>query len=1227
MIRRSAPVRLVPDACTMLIVLVVLCAAGGACAQPAPVLGPLPAALAVERGRSAELVLTGNHLSAINSIALYDARGLQVELAKPAGKQDGKQIHLKISAAGDAVPGEREMRLIGPTGVCKPVRIYVSQYPVVTTGESAGESAGEARRRINLPATLVGRIMAGGNADRYEFDASRGERLIFAVQAARIGSPLEPVVVIGGPDGREARLKIEHHGGDPVLIFDPPADGRYALELRDLQYRGGDRFAYRINAGHIPYLEGVMPSSGRPGASIDIKPIGYNLEEAGPIKVDLTSAAPGRIEVRAATPDGTSNAVPFEVTELPQAIESEPNHNARQASAIAVPTEISAHLDKAGDEDFFRFRLPYRQAISLEVLAGRYGSPVTPLLQLRNAKGDVIESNDGVPDADARIVRQLEAGEYITSVRDLTYAGGPGYWYRLKVEPALRVPQDFAARYLPAALRLHRGGNVAVWCEVRRLNGFHGDVTIVPEGLPAGVTATPVKMDENASGWFTLAAASDAALGTTPIQLRANAMIGTVPVTHYAEPESDGRVVGAGYLTVLDAAPFKVEALAALAPAQLEQMSREIRALSTSLDAPNPKFDAALAAWEAKLSKRPAWTVLNPFALTSSRGTTLARQPDGSVLATGVAAAQDQYTIDAHTDVTGITAIRLEALADPRLPAHGPGTAPNGNFVLSEFKLLMRHGERAAQRVALHHASADFSQAQFPVAAAIDNNPATGWAIDPQQGRNHVAVFRTQSPIASGDDATLTFILDHQSIFAQHNIGRFRISVTNADASALETEKQVPSNILAIVATPRSLRTSNENAELAEYFRTIDPETAAQRSRLAALQSFAAPYAQMQRLSAMLRDRQNPAALEAEQARWEKAMNDGAGWSVLDMGGATSSGGARLERQADGSIFVAGAAPPSDSYELTATTPLKTITALRLELIPDSRLPANGPGRAADGTFILSHIRVTASPRAAVHTPGPATMPAGQAIEFASASASAEAQGFAIAEVIRDSAKQGWSTDAGRPAEATFYPARAIVDQHGGAVLKIRLDQLSGQPQHTIGRFRIWVTGNPQPDAAARPPENVAAILTAPADRRTPEQKRALAVYFRSIAPSLQPVRQQLADLQAMVPAMPPKVQRNRAGAIPVPIQRSGGFNGEVKVTLEGFVKGRDGDNAPPIARQLTVKPLTIGPGQQFGTLTFDADRVGEAAGTRLVVLKAESKVGDETVVDYSPAFPLTIEK
>jgi len=1192
--------------------------AGGVGAQPAPTFSGVPP-IALKQGQSIELTLNGKDLDSLASAAVADPRGLTITLDKPQ-KPNAGEVRLKIAAAPDAALGDREMRLIGPAGVTRPLRVFVSQYHVVVENEPNNQPA-EAQA-VQLPATLVGRIKGAGSIDQFRFLSTKGQKLIFDVHSSRIRSPLAPVVTIHSIAGREMRTHVEHHGGDPLVVFEAPEDGQYLLRLRDLQYRGGGDYDYRIEAGQIPYLEGVLPSSGQPGKVIEARAIGHNLEWGERITIDLSAAPPGQIEVRTRTPLGYSNAVPFEVTELPQAVESEPNDKPQTANPIALPVEVSAHLDRPADEDFFKFHLAYRQAVSLEVLAGRYGSPVVPLLQLRNAKGDVIESDDGTDDADARIARELDPGDYLVSVRDLTYAGGPGYWYRLKVEPATSVPQDFAVRFLPDAPRLHRGGNVAMWCEVKRLNGFKGEVTVMPEGLPAGVSAMPVALGEDSSGWFTLAATPDAALGTVPIRLRANATIGAVPISHLAEPEIDRRTVAETYLTILDAAPFSVEAVATMPPQRIEQMNSEIRALAEKLSTADLKFDAALAQWEKKVSTRPAWTALNPAAVASSQSTPLLREPDGSILAGGMIPAQDRYSVTAHTDLKGITAVRLEVLSDDRLPAHGPGAAPNGNFVLTEFKLLASKDGQNPQPVVFRKATADFSQNDFPVSATIDNNPATGWAVDPQEGRSHAAIFETASPVGFDEGTQLTFLLEHESPFPQHNIGRFRISVTTADPPSLSNETEVPQGVLSIVRVPPEQRSAEQRAQLIAYYRTIDPHTAADRSRLEAMRSFVAPYAEMERLEKAIKTK--TPELDLEQEKWEQALAAGSGWSVLEIGAAKSTSGAQLEKDNDGSIIVQGASPPSDTYQVSATSPLRGISAVRLEALPDARLPANGPGRAGDGNFILTRFRVAAAAR--VPATQPAIEPAEAAIE--SAKATFEQKGFGVTGTLDEKNETGWGIGpaAGQPAEATFYFKQPLASSELGTVLSLSLEHLSNQSQHTLGHFRIWATTNKQPDAALRPPQSIQAILKVPAGGRSEEQKRELAVYFRSIAPSLEPARQRLADLRAMVPSMPLKVRKSRGGAIPVPIARAGNFSGDVHVTLEGLARGRDGDKPAPIAQELRLNPLTIGGDKLVGTLTFEVDDRAEP-GTRVAVLKAEAKVGNDTVVQYSPAFPITVEK
>ena len=93
------------------------------------------------------------------------------------------------------------------------------------------------------------------------------------------------------------------------------------------------------------------------------------------------------------------------------------------------------------------------------------------------------------------------------------------------------------------------------------------------------------------------------------------------------------------------------------------------------------KFDQWLTSRERKRAEPVRWAVLDA-ASKSQGGADFTKLADGSVLAGGKNADFDVYTFTAQTTIKGITAVRLEALADPSMVKGGPGRASNGNFDL-----------------------------------------------------------------------------------------------------------------------------------------------------------------------------------------------------------------------------------------------------------------------------------------------------------------------------------------------------------------------------------------------------------------------------------------------------------------------------------------------------------------------------------------------------------------
>jgi hypothetical protein len=246
---------------------------------------------------------------------------------------------------------------------------------------------------------------------------------------------------------------------------------------------------------------------------------------------------------------------------------------------------------------------------------------------------------------------------------------------------------------------------------------------------------------------------------------------------------------------------------------------------AAALQAYEKDLPARLAAWEAKQKELPQWTVLDTVTAVSKGGASLARQADGSILASGKLTATDTYTVTTLTKLTGITGIRLEALSDPGLPGKGPGRPANGNFVLTEFKLSawLQGDATKAKQVVLHKPQATFAQEGFPIANVLDNNKNTGWAIVPQTGKSHTAIFETKEPLNLPEGTPLVFTLEQDFGLAKnHVLGKFRLSVTSYQGPIRFSP--VPEAILKIFAVPADQRTAEQKAQLIAHYRTQDAQ-------------------------------------------------------------------------------------------------------------------------------------------------------------------------------------------------------------------------------------------------------------------------------------------------------------------------------------------------------------------------------------------------------------------
>jgi mono/diheme cytochrome c family protein len=233
-----------------------------------------------------------------------------------------------------------------------------------------------------------------------------------------------------------------------------------------------------------------------------------------------------------------------------------------------------------------------------------------------------------------------------------------------------------------------------------------------------------------------------------------------------------------------------------------------------------------LAEWESKRKNQPiipAWQIPEIREMKSNGGATLTKQADGSILITGKNPDHEKLMFQVVPATKSYMAIRIEALTHPTLVKNGPGRAANGNFALSDLQVFVNSVDgKKSTPIRLKNPRSTFDQASLGVANVIDSDPkGTGWAVDPQFGKDHAASFEFESAQIVPEGGSLTVVMQF-NINTGHGMGRPRISLANQSLPL--QAKTEPEQIETILAIPREKRSCEQTATLLKALAPSDPE-------------------------------------------------------------------------------------------------------------------------------------------------------------------------------------------------------------------------------------------------------------------------------------------------------------------------------------------------------------------------------------------------------------------
>ncbi len=255
--------------------------------------------------------------------------------------------------------------------------------------------------------------------------------------------------------------------------------------------------------------------------------------------------------------------------------------------------------------------------------------------------------------------------------------------------------------------------------------------------------------------------------------------------------------------------------------------------------------------------------------------------------------------------------------------------------------------------------------------------------------------------------------------------------------------------------------------------------------------------------------------LETKFAAWLKSRKELARhWQVITPARMTTNL-PRLELLEDGSILSTGDITKRDVFDLkfdlaSFTQPIK---AIRLEVLPDERLPAQGPGRAyyegRKGDFFLSEVTAKSGEQSisfheASHTFGKISIGNG----------TAEA-----ANVFDGDGSTGWSTstEEGQPHHLVLNFQEPVQPQH---LLELQMI-FERHFAASLGRFRFSVSTEPGIAKAVRLPIDVIDSLAKLNGEPHEELKATLLDLFLEETPELAEARKPITKLQNQLASYP----------------------------------------------------------------------------------------------------------
>lgn len=463
--------------------------------------------LAITPGATQQLSITGKELTDVVGVWTSFPSHSEIDAATSGPADSASVCHCQMSASRDEPIGIGAIRILTRAGVSNCRLVMIDDLP--TVAELTDHDRLARGQPVAWPVAIEGRTDAL-KSDYYRFQVQADTQLSFEVVAMRLGSTVDSLLTLYDASGQEL-ISVDDDsmsGADSRFSFHFDQAGEYHLSIRDVQYRGGASFRYRLRIGRFPLIRQSYPLGGALGSLVNFHFLDSHFEPLAAQFIHLQNSSHHATRQRFLSlklpGHDASGFVSVRAGSEPELLELEPNDTPSLATPLPPSGTINGRFQSADDVDFFAWTADQEQSLLIEMETSGYSPPTQLDLQWLDATGAALKQTVISQPTSYQVSTDFPLdGKYFLRVENLLPASGSqAYRFHLRApdpgfalttdSDTLNFPQggEFSAKV--TAQRTSYTGAIELSVESADGAGLLAE-TMEPLLLPAGANQVQIK--------------------------------------------------------------------------------------------------------------------------------------------------------------------------------------------------------------------------------------------------------------------------------------------------------------------------------------------------------------------------------------------------------------------------------------------------------------------------------------------------------------------------------------------------------------------------------------------------------------------------------------------------------------------------------------------------------------------------------------------------------------